>query len=177
MWRVDLSSGAHDVAFASPPLTPTCSVLGTNLGVNGLKAAGTHVYSTNSAQRFFGRLAVDGKGNLAGPVHVIANRTGSVPDVMFDDIALDVDSAGGGGEVWIAAHPSQAVRVSLVDGSQLMIDVASLLNSASAAFGRGSAGLGECSCSCAWKVQVGRGSCPTSVLDQPHDRRRRSMYC
>ena len=139
MWRVDLSNGAHDVAFASPLLAPTGSVLGTNLGINGLKAAGAHMYFTNSAQRFFGRLAVEGKGNLAGPVHVMANRTGGVPDMVFDDIALDMDSAGGGGEVWIAAHPSQAVRVSLVDESQLVIDAARLLNSTSAAFGRGSA--------------------------------------
>jgi len=132
IWRVDLVDGTHDVAIASPLLQPTGTAPGTNLGINGLKAAGSHLYFTNSAQRFFGRVAIDHGGNAAGNIEILANSTDAGSDVVYDDIALD--GQGGG---WIASHPSYAVRVS-ASGTQFVVnDTAKLLNPTSAAFGRG----------------------------------------
>jgi hypothetical protein len=39
LWRVNLATGAHDIAFASPLIGPTGSAPGTHLGINGLRSA------------------------------------------------------------------------------------------------------------------------------------------
>lgn len=137
VWRVDLATGAYGVAFSSPLLAPTGTAPGTNLGVNGLKARGRYLYFTNSAQRFFGRVPVDGLGVPTGSIEVISRSTDAGADVVYDDMALDRD---GGGGAWIASHPSYAVHVKL-DGTQRVVnDTALLLNPTSAAFGRGDGG-------------------------------------
>jgi sugar lactone lactonase YvrE len=137
VWRVDLTSGAYEVAFSSPRLQPTGTAPGTNLGINGLRAAGKHLYFTNSAQRFFGRIAVDREGHPTSTIEVLSNSTAAGADVVYDDIALS--NAGGKSIGWIASHPSYAIQV-FKDGSQRVVnDTAKLLNPTSAAFGRGSA--------------------------------------
>lgn len=139
VWRVDLLTGAHDIAFSSPLLTPTGTAPGTHLGINGLRSHGSHLYFTNSAQQFFGRVAVDWHGNPIGSIEVISNSTVAGTDVVYDDIALDVAWNGQVGSAWIASHPSYAVKVTLSGGNQLVVnDTAKLLNPTSAAFGRGS---------------------------------------
>ncbi|KAH8909323.1 hypothetical protein BR93DRAFT_924335 [Coniochaeta sp. PMI_546] len=136
VWRVNRITGAHGIAFSSPLLTPTGTAPGTNLGINGLKAKGKHLYFTNSARRFFGRVPVDSQGSPTGAVEIISNSTDAGADVVYDDIALDRDGEGGG---WIASHPSYAVHVKL-DGTQRVVnDSELLLNPTSAAFGRGNA--------------------------------------
>ncbi|KAL2133669.1 hypothetical protein VTI74DRAFT_1947 [Chaetomium olivicolor] len=55
VWRVNITTRTHDIAFSSPLLTPTGTVPGSHLGINGIRASEHHVYFTNSAQRFFGR--------------------------------------------------------------------------------------------------------------------------
>ncbi|KAK4458623.1 hypothetical protein QBC42DRAFT_300127 [Cladorrhinum samala] len=132
VWRIDLTTGQHEIAFSSPLLTPTGTAPGTHLGINGLRAAGKYLYFTNSAQKFFGRVEVDYNGNQVGSIQIISNSTG---DVVYDDIALDVQNQ----KAWIASHPSYAVKVGLVGGSQTIVnDTSKLLNPTSAAFGRGS---------------------------------------
>ncbi|KAK4247493.1 hypothetical protein C7999DRAFT_32040 [Corynascus novoguineensis] len=140
LWRVDLATGAHAVVLESDLLKPTGTAPGTHLGVNGLRA-GTdgYVYFTNSAQGFLGRVKVDQNGE----------------GVVYDDFALDFaslsssssssskEAVAGAAEqaIWIASHPSYAVRVGLGDGEQgLMNDTAKLLNPTSAEFGRGGEG-------------------------------------
>lgn len=132
IWRIDLVTGQHEIAFSSPLLTPTGTAPGTHLGINGLRAAGRHLYFTNSAQKFFGRVAIDWNANKVGNIEIISNSTG---DVVYDDIALDLKRK----TAWIASHPSYAVRVGLLGGSQSIVnDTSKLLNPTSAAFGRGS---------------------------------------
>ncbi|KAK4184276.1 hypothetical protein QBC35DRAFT_506237 [Podospora australis] len=137
VWRVDLMTGAYGVAFSSPLLTPTGTAPGTHLGINGLRSAlPSHLYFTNSAQKFFGKVAVDWNGNQAGAIQVISNSTVAGADVVYDDIAV---RRTGTGTVWIASHPDYAIGVSLANGSQQVIKNSTmLLNPTSAAFGRGS---------------------------------------
>ncbi len=134
--RIDLLTGTSDIAISSPLLTPTGTVPGTHLGINGLRTrlGGNHVYFTNSAQKFFGRVAVDWAGNAVGAIEVLSNSTAAGADVVYDDIALDL----GRRKAWIASHPSYAVQVGVVAGTQRVVsDTGKLLNPTSAAFGRG----------------------------------------
>ncbi|GAB1317643.1 hypothetical protein MFIFM68171_07853 [Madurella fahalii] len=139
VWRVDLASGAYDVAFSSPLLEPTGTAPGTHLGINGIRAdaGSSHVYFTNSAQRFFGRVAVDRDGNQAGAIEIISSSTDAGSDVIYDDIALDLRK--GRGTAWVASHPSYAVQISLGGRQRVVNDTEKLLNPTSAAFGRGNA--------------------------------------
>lgn len=137
VYRVDLTTGAYGIAFSSPLLAPVQNPLGTNLGINGLDAYGSYVYFTNSGQRFYGRVKVDGNGNQAGAIEVLSNSTAAGANIVYDDIALDI-KYGKVQSSWIASHPSEAVQVRL-DGSQRVIsDTEKLLNPTAAAFGRGS---------------------------------------
>ncbi|KAK3994475.1 hypothetical protein QBC44DRAFT_236251 [Cladorrhinum sp. PSN332] len=137
IWRIDLVTGNHEIAFSSPLFTPTGTAPGTHLGINGLRASGRHLYFTNSAQGLFGRVAIDRNGNKVGDVEIISNSTG---DVIYDDIALALDGGNKKSSAWIASHPDYAVQVNLATGSQRVVkDSRKLLNPTSAAFGRGSA--------------------------------------
>ncbi|KAK1750441.1 hypothetical protein QBC47DRAFT_121156 [Echria macrotheca] len=147
VWRVDLETGAYGVAFQSEVLAPVGTEPGTNLGINGLKGEGGHVYFTNSARRFFGRVGIDGAGNRVGEVEVISGSADAGADVVYDDFALDGKpgkGGGGGARAWIASHPSYAVEVTFGGSgggpaSQRVVnDTALLLNPTAAAFGRGS---------------------------------------
>ena len=137
IWRVDLITGAYSVVFSSPLFQRTATA---HLGINGLRSApgSPYLYFTNSAQGLFGRVAVQPDGNQAGAVEVISNNTGAGADVVYDDIALDLNGSGKKGDAWIASHPSYAVRVGVPGGGQHVVeDTAKLLNPTSAAFGRG----------------------------------------
>lgn len=135
VYRVDLLTGAYGVAFSSPLLQPTGTAAeGKHLGVNGLTAVGSTVYFTNSAQGFFGKVGIDHHGNQVGGIEVVSKSSAAGPDVVYDDIALDLVH----GKAWIASHPDYAVDVSLMNGGQTVVsDTAKLLNPTSAAFGRG----------------------------------------
>lgn len=81
-------------------------------------------------------MKLDWAGNAVGGIEVLANSTAAGPDVVYDDIALDL----GRGKAWIASHPSHAVRVDVGPGAgaqKVVSDVAKLLNPTSAAFGMG----------------------------------------
>ncbi|KAK4159581.1 hypothetical protein QBC43DRAFT_293844 [Cladorrhinum sp. PSN259] len=137
VWRIDLLTGQHQIAFSSPLFTPTGTEPGKHLGINGLRSSGRHLYFTNSAQGLFGRVAIDRNGNKVGEIEVISHSSdaGNAGDVVYDDIALDVLNK----KAWIASHPDYAVQVDLVGGSQRLVnDTRKLLNPTSAAFGRGS---------------------------------------
>lgn len=143
VWRIDLArGGAHDVAFASPLLAPTGSTPdGSHLGINGLRSAlgaSSHVYFTNSAQGFLGRVRVDWHGNQRGAIEVVSRSADAAAGVVYDDVALDLKR----GAVWVASHPSYAVRVKLNSGARpqqwIVNDTSLLLNPTSAALGRGS---------------------------------------
>ncbi|RKU48737.1 hypothetical protein DL546_000841 [Coniochaeta pulveracea] len=135
VYRVDLGTGLYGVAFSSPLLQPTGTAAeGKHLGINGLKAARSTVYFTNSAQGLFGKVGIDFHGNQVGGIEVLAKSSAAGSDVVYDDFALDLKR----GTAWIASHPSYGVGVSLLDGRQTVInDTTKLLNPTSAAFGRG----------------------------------------
>lgn len=141
VWKVDLVTGAYGVAFSSPLLQSTATA---HLGINGIKALGAYVYFTNSAQGFLGRVKIDRDANQVGDIEVLASSADAgAADVVYDDIALDLSARNGKGDVWIASHPSYAVKVSVggAGGSsqRVVSDAAKLLNPTAAAFGRGGA--------------------------------------
>ncbi|KAK5653490.1 hypothetical protein OQA88_8976 [Cercophora sp. LCS_1] len=141
VWRINLLTRSSSVAFSSPLLEPTGTAMeGLHLGINGLKAEGAYLYFTNSAQKFFGKVAVDFFGNQVGSIQVISSSTAAAADVVYDDIALDVNAITGKGYAWIASHPDYAVKVPVgLPGAQTLVQNATLLlNPTSAAFGRGS---------------------------------------
>ncbi|KAK1829944.1 hypothetical protein QBC39DRAFT_286332 [Podospora conica] len=141
VWRINLLTGASSVAFSSTLLLPTGTAMeGLHLGINGLRSEGAFLYFTNSAQKFFGKVAVDLFGNKIGNIQVISNSTAAGADVVYDDIALDLNPLTGKGHAWIASHPDYAVKVPVgLGGAQTVIKNATkLLNPTSAAFGRGS---------------------------------------
>jgi len=141
IWSIDTRTGASVVVVSSPLLLPTGTAAeGKHLGINGLQAAGRWVYLTNSAQGFFGRVAVGrAAGTGFGAVEVLANATDAAADVVYDDFALDVDATAGKGHAWIASHPDYAVRVPIgVPGPEKVVrDAALLKNPTAAALGRG----------------------------------------
>ncbi|KAK0619045.1 hypothetical protein B0T14DRAFT_495888 [Immersiella caudata] len=146
VWRINLLTGSSSVAFSHPLLQPTGTAMeGLHLGINGLKSQGTHLYFTNSAQKFFAKVAVDFFGNQIGNIQIISNSTaaGTAGNVVYDDIALDVNGVTGKGFAWIASHPDYAVRVAVggtTGGEQMVVRNGTvLLNPTAAAFGRGSA--------------------------------------
>ncbi|KAK4196103.1 hypothetical protein QBC40DRAFT_287875 [Triangularia verruculosa] len=135
VWKVNLLTGAHSVAFQSPLLTPTASA---HLGINGLKAQGQYVYFTNSAQGYLGRVKIGWNAEQLGAIEVLSSAADAGADVVYDDIALDLGH-GGSGKVWIASHPDYAVGVTLPGGAQWVVKNATkLLNPTACAFGRGS---------------------------------------
>ncbi|KAK0708677.1 hypothetical protein B0H67DRAFT_603533 [Lasiosphaeris hirsuta] len=134
VWRVDLVTGASSVAFSSPLLAPTETA---HLGINGLKAQGSYLYFTNSAQGFLGKVAVDFNGNKVGAIEVLSEAADAGADVVYDDIALDLNN--GQGRVWVASHPSYAIGVKLPGANQLVVNnTTKLLNPTACAWGRGS---------------------------------------
>ncbi|KAK4222424.1 hypothetical protein QBC38DRAFT_489867 [Podospora fimiseda] len=131
VWRIDLVTGNYEIAFSSPLFTPTGTAPGTNLGINGLRASGNHLYFTNSAQGFFGRVKIDKKGNKIGEIEIISE---SPEGVIYDDIAIDKEKK----RAWVASHPDYVVEIDLSDGKQRVVkDETRLLNPTSATFGRG----------------------------------------
>ncbi|KAH6615913.1 hypothetical protein B0J18DRAFT_292125 [Chaetomium sp. MPI-SDFR-AT-0129] len=147
LWRVDLLTGAVDVAFEDAALfAPTGTGSGKNLGINGLRTRVEHgkgyVYFGNLAKGLFGRVRVDEEGAKVGDGEVLATRKGVVAEMEYDDFAFEtrknVGGRKGGNAVWMAAHPSYLVRVDLPSGEQWVVnDTEKLSKPTSAAFGRG----------------------------------------
>ncbi|KAG9232599.1 hypothetical protein BJ875DRAFT_73527 [Amylocarpus encephaloides] len=131
VWKVNLSTGAYDIAFSDPLFAPISQNQGQNLGINGLLAKGSYLYFTNSAQGLYGRVPISSSGAKNGPVQILSNPT---MGIVFDDFPID-----GSGNAWIASHPSQVVKVRNGGAQKVLTNATALLNPTSARFGRGSA--------------------------------------
>lgn len=126
VWRVNINSGAYDIAFSDPLFANTAT--GT-LGINGIRSREGYLYFTNSAQGIFGRVPIDNEGSKIGAVEIIA----TVPSgVVYDDFALDTS-----GKTWIASHPNEVVMVQPDGSQQVITDTTLLLNPTNSVFGRG----------------------------------------
>jgi len=134
VWRINIVTGAVNIAFSSPLFLPqNSSLVGENIGINGIKVHNSFLYFATSAQGLFGRVLIDKEGDQVGDIEVLANLNTTTTQLFVDDFAIGED-----GTAWIATHPNQVVRVA-PDGTQLVIANASLLlNPTSAALGRGS---------------------------------------
>ncbi|CAG8981932.1 hypothetical protein HYALB_00013890, partial [Hymenoscyphus albidus] len=109
VWRINLQTGNSTIIFSDPLFKPVNATPGSNLGINGLQAAGQFLYFTNSAQGLFGRVPISRGGEKTGDVQVLARpmREG----LVYDDIAVD-----GEGNAWIATHPVDVVRIRGLEG-------------------------------------------------------------
>jgi hypothetical protein len=130
VWRVNIITGQYDIAFSDPLFAPVGSSPGSNLGINGIRAKGNFLYFTNSAQGFFGRVAINSRGDKVGTVEIVANMTAS--GGVYDDFAIDES-----GNSWIATHPDYVVKVKSSGKQKVIANETFLLNPTSAAFGRG----------------------------------------
>ena len=136
IWRINMTSGTYDVA-QKHELYTNHTINYPNffpLGINGIKAQGGYMYFTNSAQQFYGRVAIDATGNATAEPEII---TRALPYVFaWDDLVVDWE-----GTAWIAAHADAVTQINL-DGQQRNITASendtTIEQPTSLAWGRGS---------------------------------------
>ncbi|RFU34148.1 hypothetical protein B7463_g2232, partial [Scytalidium lignicola] len=137
IFSVDVIQGTFDTVSDDELLAPGEGAF-IPLGVNGIKVhpSDRHVYITNSARMFFGRLLVSADGKAAGPVEVLARG------FLTDDFAFGPN----GEDVYITTHGSNTiVKVHIKDGglNQAAVEVAGdkgtleLAGGTACAFGKG----------------------------------------
>ncbi|KID76134.1 quinoprotein amine dehydrogenase beta chain-like protein, partial [Metarhizium brunneum ARSEF 3297] len=99
--RVDTKSGEYTTVLENDVFQPAPTAP-IQLGINGIRLLGDHLYYTNTYASVYGRVAINpATGEAAGPFETIST------DVMGDDFALDNQ-----GNAYIAANPeNEAVRV------------------------------------------------------------------
>jgi hypothetical protein len=132
VWKVDLRTGAYDVAFADPlfETRPDLPLSGANLGIDGIKIWDKYLYWANSIHNQIGRVKINEKGEKIGPLEVVATIENTVE---IDD--LDFDSYG---DIWITSPVVGKVVWLSADGKQQRIvdDSSVVAGATSVAFGR-----------------------------------------
>ncbi|KAF5127406.1 hypothetical protein E5D57_008338 [Metarhizium anisopliae] len=96
--RVDTKSGEYTTVLENDVFQPAPTAP-IQLGINGIRLLGDHLYYTNTYASVYGRVAINpATGEAAGPFETIST------DVMGDDFALDNQ-----GNAYIAANPANDV--------------------------------------------------------------------
>lgn len=114
IFRVDTSTGAVDVAIQDAKLAIGNGNATTPLGANGIKVHDGYLYFANSAQLFFGRVAITPEGNRAGDVEKIVSVLDRAT-MAYDDFAITKD-----GTAYVATHPSYLSKITS-DGKETII--------------------------------------------------------
>ncbi|KAF2095109.1 hypothetical protein NA57DRAFT_79597 [Rhizodiscina lignyota] len=83
VWKVDVWTGEHSVAFQSELFRPNTSVL--PLGIDGLSIWKDNLFFTNIARSVFGHVPISQNGSATGPIQQIAETP------FGDDFAIAVD--------------------------------------------------------------------------------------
>ena len=128
VWRLSMSTGNYSVAIQNP-LFSSCQSPAP-LGINGINVFEGMLYFMNSAQKFYGRIAITSDGSAAGEVQVLSRITNGI----YDDFAMTWS-----GNAWIATHPNLLVEVT-VEGKHRNITTGSpnMEQPTSVVFGRSS---------------------------------------
>lgn len=133
IWLIDTISGKYSVAIEHVILSSGNSPI--PLGVNGIQVFDGKLYFVNSAQRLYGRIAVDKAGVFSGEPEILAH---SLPSVQaWDDLAMDWEGNG-----WLATHANAVTEVT-ASGKQRNFTAPAdappgILHPTSLIFGRGS---------------------------------------
>lgn len=104
------------------------------LGINGISVFEDHVHFVNSAQKLYGRIAIDKTGSATAEPEIIARAAPGA--FAWDDLALNWQ-----GTAWIATHVNAVTEVTLA-GKQRNVtgtdDRTEIKHPTSLIFGRGS---------------------------------------
>ena len=132
VWRVNTTSGEYDMAQRHVLFTNCTSTF--PLGINGIRTYEEKLYFVNSAQRLYGRVAIDKTGNATAEPEILARAGEGV--FAWDDLAIDWEGNG-----WIATHLNMVTEVT-VGGKQRNItagdDRSEIVHPTSIVWGRGS---------------------------------------
>ena len=110
VWAVNVLTGTSSILMSDPLMT---SPAGSKIpGLNGLKIYNGTLYFTNSAQRIFGKIAMNPDGTAAGPGVIVAQAQ----QTDFDDFAMNAQ-----GEAFLVNGPTDAVSTVQQNGVQTVI--------------------------------------------------------
>ncbi|KAF2000666.1 hypothetical protein P154DRAFT_575721 [Amniculicola lignicola CBS 123094] len=105
IFRIDITQSTYDVGiqdtlFAPPQPLP-------NVGINGIRTRGKHIYFANYAKGVFGRVPISKTASATGAAEVLAQ----VDPLKYkiDDFAIDEE-----GNAWVAAHPNALYLISTI---------------------------------------------------------------
>ena len=132
VWRVNVRTKEVDMVMQHVLFTNCTSPF--PLGINGIRTYEQHLYFLNSAQKFYGRLAIDATGNPTSEPEILARADDTVS--AWDDVAIDWEGNG-----WIATHSNMVMEVT-VGGKQRSFtgdtDATAFKDPTSIVWGRGS---------------------------------------
>jgi hypothetical protein len=126
LYRIDTQTELVDVAFQSDMLG-----LGSDpilpLGANGIHVYEEHLWFTNSAQGFFGRVKIESTGESAGEPEVISRlMNNSTVPMAYDDFTQAAN-----GDFYVTQHPQYLFKISsegeqtiILDGSTSIVPIA-----------------------------------------------------
>ena len=132
IWRVNTTSGKYDMAIKHVLFTTCGSKF--PLGINGISVFEDHVHFVNSAQKLYGRIAIDKTGSATAEPEIIARAAPGA--FAWDDLAINWQ-----GTAWIATHVNAVTEVTLagkqrnVTGTDAQTEIK---HPTSLIFGRGS---------------------------------------
>jgi sugar lactone lactonase YvrE len=130
VWALDMETGESQIAIIDPSFQPSYEY---PMGINGIKTYGDDLYFTNSVQRLYGSIPIDGNGFATGPVNKLLTLNGFQSDA-YDDFAMDRQ-----GNAFIATHPNAVFKVSREGRLIGLLSSELLVQPTSATLGRGSA--------------------------------------
>ena len=103
VWKLDTASGDHDVAIESPLFINSTYF---PLGINGIARHNNDMHFINSAQRIYGKVALNDDGSAAEEIAVLQHAPEGV--LAYDDLVIDWE-----GNAWVAAHPNAVSEITL----------------------------------------------------------------
>jgi hypothetical protein len=116
IFRIDTHTAAINVVLQHPILGLSDVAGRVPPGANGIKLHNGYMYFTNSAQRIFGRVRLNAKGDEFGTPEVMADISASEPStVTSDDFCFDLND-----NAFIARHPNALAKIER-DGTQTIV--------------------------------------------------------
>ena len=109
-WQDDLLSGLSD------PKTG-----GTGLGANGIRIHDGWLYFAQSEKRTFGRVRIDADGHKIGAIQTFTTIPDNKPATWADD-DFAITNAG---EIYVARHPRQLVKIPKWGTQEVLLDESS----------------------------------------------------
>ncbi|CAJ2501444.1 Uu.00g042970.m01.CDS01 [Anthostomella pinea] len=138
VYRVDISTGRHDVAVQVPEMAV---VVNAQVGVNGIHVHDGHLYWTNAGAATIYRLRINTDGSPATKCGAKVETVAKLDATFLDDFAISAD-----GTIWVVTDfDNRLIAVQPTTGNNSSTSVVvegavselTLAGGTSAAFGRG----------------------------------------